>query len=121
MMKGNKEDNKMEELTNKMIQFFSGEDFIEHGDNARLELSPAELRKISSLMTENTKLKQKLEFIENFHYPKFRNQQEKHRVIHIVSAIEKCLTLIGNDDSIDDISVLKQLVREIEVMKEQEE
>ena len=50
----------MKDLTHKMAQFFSGEDFAEHGDNARLELTPAELRQISNLMTENARLKTKL-------------------------------------------------------------
>lgn len=31
----------MKDLTHKMAQFFSGEDFAEHGDDARLELTPA--------------------------------------------------------------------------------
>lgn len=43
----------MKDLTHKMAQFFSGEDFAEHGDDARLELTPAELRQISNLMTED--------------------------------------------------------------------
>lgn len=50
----------MKELTHKMAQFFSGEDFAEHGDDARLELTPTELRQISNLMTENARLKTKL-------------------------------------------------------------
>ena len=50
----------MKDLTHKMAKFFSGEDFAEHGDNARLELTPAELRQISNLMTENARLKTKL-------------------------------------------------------------
>ncbi len=50
----------MKNLTHKMAQFFSGEDFAEHGDDARLELTPAELRQISNLMTENARLKTKL-------------------------------------------------------------
>lgn len=51
----------MKDLTHKMAKFFSGEDFAEHGDDARLELTPAELRQISNLMTENAKLKTKLD------------------------------------------------------------
>lgn len=51
----------MKDLTHKMAQFFSGEDFAEHGDDARLELTPAELRQISNLMTENARLKTKLD------------------------------------------------------------
>lgn len=51
----------MKELTSKMAQFFSGEDFAEHGDDARLELTPAELRQISNLMTENARLKTELD------------------------------------------------------------
>lgn len=50
----------MKNLTHKMAQFFSGEDFAERGDDARLELTPAELRQISNLMTENARLKTKL-------------------------------------------------------------
>ncbi len=108
----------MGNLTPKIVQFFSGEDFAEHGDDARLELTPTELRQISNLMTENAKLKTKLDFIEKeatLYCPKFRNQQEKHRVFHTVTAVEKFLNVIGNDDAIDDISVLKELVRKIEV------
>ena len=108
----------MKDLTHKMIQFFSGEDFAVHGDDARLELTPAELRQISNLMTENAKLKTKLDFMEKeatLYCPKFRNQQEKHRVFHTVTAVEKFFSVIGNDDAIDDISVLKELVRKIKV------
>lgn len=47
--------------------------------------------------------------------PKFRNQQEKHRVFHTVTAVEKFFCVIGNDDAIDDISILKDMVRKIEV------
>ena len=50
--------------------------------------------------------------------PKFRNQQEKHRVFHTVTAVEKFFSVIGNDDAIDDISILKELVRKIEVMED---
>ena len=50
----------MKDLTHKIVQFFSGEDFSEHGDDARLELTPVELRKILNLMTENARLKTKL-------------------------------------------------------------
>ncbi len=50
----------MKKLTHKLTQFFSGEDFAEHGDDARMELTPSELRQISNLMTENAKLKAKL-------------------------------------------------------------
>lgn len=50
----------MKYLTHKMAQFFRGEDFAEHGEDARLELTPAELRQISYLMTENVRLKTKL-------------------------------------------------------------
>ena len=50
----------MKDLTHKMAQFFSGENFAKHGDNARLELTTAELRQISNLMTENARLKTKL-------------------------------------------------------------
>lgn len=120
----------MKDLTHKMAQFFSGEDFAEHGDDARLELTPAELRQISNLMTENARLKAELAFIEKEttlymlrkkefweeYCPKFKNQQEKHRVFHTVTAVEKFFSVIGNDDAIDDISILKELVRKIEVM-----
>jgi len=51
----------MKDLTHKMAQFFSGEDFAENGEDARLELTPAELRQISNLMTENARLKTKLD------------------------------------------------------------
>ncbi len=110
----------MENLTHKMVQFFSGEDFAEHGDEARLELTPAELRQISNLMTENAKLKTELDFIKKeatLYCPKFKEQQEKYRVFHTVTAVEKFFSVIGNDDAIDDISVLKELVRKIEVEK----
>ena len=50
----------MKDLTHKMAQFFSGEDFAEHSDDARLTLTPAELRQISNLITENARLKTKL-------------------------------------------------------------
>lgn len=36
----------MKDLTHKIAQFFSREDFAEHGEDARLELTPAELRQI---------------------------------------------------------------------------
>lgn len=51
----------MKDLTHKMAQFFSGEDFAEHGEDARLELTPAELRQISNFMTESARLKTKLD------------------------------------------------------------
>ena len=51
----------MKNLTHKMAQFFSGEDFAENGEDARLKLTPAELRQISNLMTENARLKAKLD------------------------------------------------------------
>ena len=51
----------MKDLTHKIAQFFAGEDFAEHGDNARLAFTPAELRKISDLMTENIRLKSMLD------------------------------------------------------------
>lgn len=54
----------MKDLTHKIVQFFSGEDFAEHGDDARLELTPAELRQICNLMRENARLKTELDFIE---------------------------------------------------------
>lgn len=50
----------MKDLTHKIAQFFSGEDFAEHDESARLELTPTELRQISSLITENARLKAKL-------------------------------------------------------------
>lgn len=111
----------MKDLTYKMVQFFSGEDFAEHGDNARLELTPAELRQISNLMTENARFKTELDSIEKeatLYCPKFKDQQEKHRVFHTITAVEKFFSVIGNDDAIDDISVLKELVRKMEVMEE---
>ena len=52
---------------------------------------------------------------EPTYYPKFRNQQEKHRVFHTLTAVEKFFTVIGNDDAIDDISILKDLVIKMEV------
>lgn len=51
----------MRDLAHKLAQFFSGEDFGENGEDARLELTPAELRKIAYLMTENARLKSKLD------------------------------------------------------------
>ena len=47
----------MKELTNIIARFFSGEEFAQNGDQARLELSPSDLRKIVQLMNENAKLK----------------------------------------------------------------
>ena len=47
----------MKELTNIISRFFSGEEFAQNGDQARLELSPSDLRKIVRLMNENAKLK----------------------------------------------------------------
>ena len=47
--------------------------------------------------------------------PKFRNQQEKDRVFHTVIAFKKFLNVIGNDDTLDDVSVLEELVRKMEV------
>jgi len=108
----------MKDLTHKMAQFFSGEDFAEHGDNARLELTPTELRQILNLMAENARLKTELDFIEketSLYCPKFKNQQEKHNVFHTVTAVEKFFSVIGNDDAIDDITILKELVRKMEV------
>ena len=55
----------MKELISKMALFFSGEDFAEHGDDARLELTPSELRQISKLMTENARLKTELDKLKN--------------------------------------------------------
>ena len=55
----------MKNLTHKMAQFFNGEDFAEHGDDARLELTPAELRQISNLMRENARLKTNINIIYN--------------------------------------------------------
>lgn len=46
----------MKNLMHKMAQFFSGEKFAKNGEDARLELTPAELRQISNLMTENARL-----------------------------------------------------------------
>ena len=64
----------MKDLTHKMAQFFGGENFAERGDDARLELTPAELRKISNLMTENARLKAKLKKLtsdeQNDHLPR---------------------------------------------------
>ena len=51
----------MKDLTHKIAQFFSGEDFAKHGEDAKLELTSAELRQISNLMTENARLKTKLD------------------------------------------------------------
>lgn len=51
----------MKDLIHKIAQFFSGEDFAEHDESARLELTPTELRQISSLITENARLKAKLD------------------------------------------------------------
>ena len=51
----------MRDLIHKITQFFRGEDFGENGEDARLELTPAELRKITYLMTENARLKTELD------------------------------------------------------------
>lgn len=51
----------MKDLAHKLTQFFSGKDFGENGEDARLELTPAELRKIAYLMTENARLKAELD------------------------------------------------------------
>lgn len=50
----------MKDLTHKIAQFFSGGNFAEHGDDARLEFAPAELRQICKLMDENARLKNDL-------------------------------------------------------------
>ena len=63
----------MKDLTHKMVQFFSGEDFAENGEDARLELTPAELRKITYLMTENARLKTELDK----HKPKAESEVKK--------------------------------------------
>lgn len=114
----------MKDLAHKVEQFFSREDFTEYGDDARLELTPAELRQISNLIKENIRLKTELDFIEKeatSYYPKFKNRQEKQNVFRTITTIQKCLNIIGNDDAIDDISVLKEMVRKMEVMEEQDE
>lgn len=106
------------EISHKMLQFFSGEDYAKHGDDARLEMTPAELIQISNIMADNTIMQTKMDFMEKEatrYCPKFRNQQEKHMVFHTITAIEKCLNIIGNDDAIDDISILKDLIRKIDV------
>ena len=51
---------------------------------------------------------------EPIYCPKFRNHLEKYRVFHTVTAVEKFFSVIGKNDAIDDISVLKELVRKIE-------
>lgn len=51
----------MKDLAHKLAQFFRGEDFGENGEDARLEFTPAELRKIAYLMTENARLKTELD------------------------------------------------------------
>lgn len=50
----------MKDLTHKMAQFFSGEDFAEHSEDARLEFTPSELRQICKMMDDNAKLKNDL-------------------------------------------------------------
>lgn len=110
----------MKDLIYKIVQFYCEEYFAEYGDDVRLELTAAELSQISNLLIENERLKTKLSFIEKestLYYPKFRNQQEKHRVIHTVTAIEKFFNIIGNDDAINDISVLKELVCKMDIME----
>ena len=59
----------MKDLAHKLAQFFSGEDFGENGEDARLKFTPAELRKIAYLMTENARLKAELDK-HNKHKPK---------------------------------------------------
>ena len=114
----------MKDLTHEIIQ-----DFEKHDNDARFEATPAELMQVlSNLMIENSRLKRELDFIEKRitlymlekeeYHPKFRNQQEKHRVVHTVTAVEKFLNVIGNDDVIEDISILKEMVRKIEVADE---
>lgn len=110
----------MEDLTHEIIQ-----DFAKHDNNARFEATLAELRQISNLMMENSRLKRELDLIEKRitlymlekeeYHLKFKNQQEKHRVDHTVTVIDKFLNVIGINDAIEDISVLKEMARNIEV------
>lgn len=46
----------MKGLVHKMAEFFRGEDFYTKGEDARLELTPEELRSISALLSENARL-----------------------------------------------------------------
>lgn len=46
----------MKDLTHKMAEFFRGEDFYTKGEDARLELTPEELRLISAWLSENARL-----------------------------------------------------------------
>lgn len=48
-------------------------------------------------------------------YPKFRNQQEKERVFHTVTAIKMLLNEIGSNSAVDDVLILQELVRRTEV------
>lgn len=61
----------MRDIVHKITQFFSGEDFGENGEDARLELTPDELRKIAYLMTENARLKTELDK----HKPKAESEE----------------------------------------------
>lgn len=51
------------ELTHKLVEFFTGEEFFEKGESARLSFSPSELRKIVSLMNEIAKLKAEIKHL----------------------------------------------------------
>ena len=71
-----------------------------------------ECNKVIRRIPDFTAINEEHEFEES---PKFRDQQENQRVFHTVTAIEKFFSVIGNDDAIDDISILKDLLRKTEV------
>ena len=70
---------------------------------------------VSDLCRDTANLLEEKAESESHNYPKFRDQQEKHRVFHTITAIAKVLLVIGNDDAIDDISILEELVRKMEI------
>ncbi len=107
----------MKDLTHKMAQFFSGEDFAEHGDDARLEFTPSELRQICKLMDENAKLKNDLKR----HNKAFDNIKDalnkwkpntKISILSVWSILDRNLDEFAGDIT-EDIETLEQESRKI--------
>ena len=53
----------MTELLRKIANFFTGEEFFEKEEDARLEMTPSDLRQIVDIVRENTRLKAEIKRI----------------------------------------------------------